>query len=87
MPLAVHAIWGSASAPTTEHQRQRPRTAGDRTGKHNRRFISALVERFHLFSELSPHLVTWHGRKIKPKSRPCHCTHDTKTHVIVVCGR
>jgi hypothetical protein len=48
MPLAVHAIWGAASASTTEHQRRRPRMAGDRAGKHNRRFIGALVERFHL---------------------------------------
>ena len=46
MPLAVHAIWGAASASTTEHQRRRPRMAGDRAGKHNRRFIGALVERF-----------------------------------------
>jgi hypothetical protein len=48
MLLGVHAIWGSTSAPTAQHQRRSPRTAGDRTGKHNRRFISALVERFHL---------------------------------------
>jgi hypothetical protein len=47
MLRGVHAIWGSVSAPTTEHQRRRPRTAGDRAGKHNRRFISALVERVH----------------------------------------
>jgi hypothetical protein len=45
MLRSVHAIWGSASAPV-EHQRRRPRTAGDRAGKQNRQFISALVERF-----------------------------------------
>jgi hypothetical protein len=33
MLLGVHAIWGSASAPTAQHQRRRrPRTAGDRAG-------------------------------------------------------
>jgi hypothetical protein len=39
MLLNVHANWGSASAPTAEHQRRRPRTASDRAGKHNRQFI------------------------------------------------
>jgi hypothetical protein len=53
----VPAIWGSASAPTAEHQRQRPRTAGDRAGKQNRQFIGALVERFRYFSDLFLHLV------------------------------
>jgi len=43
----VHAIWGnSASATTAQHQRRRPRTAGDRAGTQHRRFIGALVERF-----------------------------------------
>ena len=50
MLLSVHAIWGSASAPTAEHQRRRPRTAGDREGKQNRPFIGALVEQ-----HFSPH--------------------------------
>jgi hypothetical protein len=55
--LSVHAIWGSASAPTAEHQRRRPGTAGDRAGKQNRQFIGALVERFRHFSDLLLHLV------------------------------
>jgi hypothetical protein len=33
MLLSVHAIEGSASAPTAEHQRRRPPTTGDRAGK------------------------------------------------------
>jgi hypothetical protein len=69
----IHAectIWGSASAPTTEHQRRRPRTAGDRAGKPNRQFIGALFERFRHLSDLLLHLVALHGRKIKPKARP-----------------
>jgi hypothetical protein len=57
MLLSVHAIWGSASAPTAQHQRRRPRTAGDRAGKQNRQFIGALVARFRHFSELLLHLV------------------------------
>jgi hypothetical protein len=57
MLLSVHAIWGSASAPTAEHQRRRPRTAGDRAGTQNRQFISALVERFRHFSDPFLHLV------------------------------
>jgi hypothetical protein len=55
--LSVHAIWGSASAPTAEHQRRRPGTAGDRAGKQNRQFIGAQVERFRHFSDLLLHLV------------------------------
>ena len=57
MLLSVPAIWGSASAPTAEHQRRRPRTAGDRAGKQNRQFIGALVQRFRYFSDLLLHLV------------------------------
>jgi hypothetical protein len=84
-PLGVHAIWGSAaSAPTAEHPRRRPRTAGDRAGRQNHRFIGALAERFRNFSDLFLRLVTWHGRKVKPKPRPCRCPRETKTHVIVV---
>jgi hypothetical protein len=44
MLLSVHAICGSPSAPTAEHQRRPPRTAGDREVKQNRQFIGALVE-------------------------------------------
>jgi hypothetical protein len=40
MLLSVHAIWASAWAPTAEHQRRRPRMAGDRAGKQNRQFIA-----------------------------------------------
>jgi hypothetical protein len=57
MLLSVHASEGSASAPTAEHQRRRPRTAGDRAGKQNRQIIGALVERFRYFSDLLLHLV------------------------------
>jgi hypothetical protein len=46
MLRSVHAIWRSAWAPTAEHQRRRPRTAGDRAGKQDRQFIGALVARF-----------------------------------------
>jgi len=61
MLLSVHAIEGSASAPTAEHQRRRPRTAGDRAGKQNRQIIGALVE-LHLVrikpcSIQKPHLT------------------------------
>ena len=66
MLLSVHAIGGSASAPTAEHQRRRPRMAGDRAGKQNRQFIGALVERFRHFSDLFLHLVALHGRKTRP---------------------
>src|SRR3954468_130969 len=45
MLLSVHAIRASASAPTAEHQRRRPRTPGDRGGKQNRQFIGALAAR------------------------------------------
>jgi hypothetical protein len=62
MLRSVHAIWGSASAPTVERQRRRPRTAGDRADKQNRQFISALVERFRRFSDLILHLVALHVR-------------------------
>ncbi|MDT5238507.1 MAG: hypothetical protein QOD97_705 [Mycobacterium sp.] len=57
MLLSVHAIEGSASTPTAEHQRRRPRIAGDRAGKQNRQIIGALVERFRHFSDLLLHLV------------------------------
>jgi len=61
MLLSVHAIEGSASAPTAEHQRRRPRTAGDRAGKQNRQFIGALVEprlaRIKRSSIQKPHLT------------------------------
>jgi hypothetical protein len=86
MLLGIHAIWGSAAAPTAEHQRRRPRMAGHRAGKQNRRFIGALVKRFGHFSDLFLHLVALHGRKTKPKPRPCHCPRETKTHFIVVCA-
>jgi hypothetical protein len=46
MPLRVHAISRSASAPTAQHQRRGPRTAGDHAGKQNCRFIGALVDAF-----------------------------------------
>jgi hypothetical protein len=46
MLLSVHAIRGGASAPTAEHQRRPPRTAGDRELKQNRQFIGALVAAF-----------------------------------------
>jgi hypothetical protein len=55
MLFSVHAIWGSASAPTAQHQRRRPRIAGDCAGKQNRPFIGALVERFRHFSDLLLH--------------------------------
>ena len=87
MLLSVHAIWGSASAPTAQHQRRRPRTADDRAGKQNRQFIGALAERFRHFSDLFLHLVAWHGRKIKPKPRPSHYPRETKTSAIVVFRR
>jgi hypothetical protein len=87
MLLSVHAIRGGASTPTAQQPRRRPRTAGDRAGKQNRRFIGALVERFGHFSDLFLHLVALHGRKTKPKPRPCHCPRETKTHVIVVYRR
>jgi hypothetical protein len=57
MLLGVHAICGSASAPTAEHQRRPPRTAGDREGKQNPQIIGALIERFRHFSDLFLHLV------------------------------
>ena len=47
--------------------------AGDRAGKQNRQFIGALVGRFRHFSDLFLHLVALHGRKIRPKPRPCQC--------------
>jgi hypothetical protein len=47
MLRSAHAICGSASAPTAQHQRRRPRTAGDRAGKQDRQFIDARVERVH----------------------------------------
>jgi hypothetical protein len=72
MRLSVHAIEGSASAPTAQHQRRRPRTAGDRAGKQDRQFIGALAQRFRHFSGLFLHFVAWHGRKTRPKPRPCH---------------
>jgi hypothetical protein len=52
MPGGVHAVWGSASAPTT---------AGDRRAKQNRQFIGALVERFRHFSDLflAPRRLAW----------------------------
>jgi hypothetical protein len=46
--------------------------AGNRAGKQNRQFIGALAERFRRFSDLFLQLVAWHGRKTKPKPRPCH---------------
>jgi hypothetical protein len=52
MLVSLHAIWGSASAPTAQHPRRRPRTAGDRAGQQNRRFIGALAERFGHFCDL-----------------------------------
>ena len=76
MLLSVHAIWGSASAPTAEHQRRPPRTVGDRAGKQNRQIIGALVERFRHFSDPFLHLVALDGRKIRLKPRPCHCPRD-----------
>ena len=39
MLFSVHAICGSASAPTAQHQRRRPRTAGDRAGNRDHRFV------------------------------------------------
>jgi hypothetical protein len=85
--LGVHAVWGSAPAPTAEHQRRRPRMAGDRAGNQDRRFVGARVERFRHFSDPFLHLVALHGRKDKPKPRPCHRPRETKTRVIVVCRR
>jgi hypothetical protein len=87
MLLSVHAIEGSASAPTAEHQRRRPPTASDRAGKQNRQYIAALAERCRHFSDPFLHLVAWHGRKIKPKPRTSHYPRETTTIVIVVCGR
>jgi hypothetical protein len=62
----LHAIEGSASAPTAEHHRRRPRTAGDRAGKQNRQIIGALVERFRHFSDpvSAPRRLAW------PKDKP-----------------
>jgi hypothetical protein len=61
MLLSVHAIWGSASAPTADHQRRRPRLAGDRAGKQNHQIIDALIERFRHFSDLisAPRRLAW----------------------------
>jgi thiosulfate reductase cytochrome b subunit len=55
-----HAIC-SASAPTAEHQRRRPRTADDRAGKQNRQFIAALAQRLRHFSDLflPPRRLAW----------------------------
>ncbi len=39
MLLSVHAICSSAAAPTAQHQRRRPRTAGDRAGNRDHRFV------------------------------------------------
>jgi hypothetical protein len=72
MLLGVHAIWGSASAPTAEHQRRRPPTAGESAGKQDRQFIGAPLERFRHFSDLLLHLVASHARKIKPIPGPRH---------------
>jgi hypothetical protein len=44
MLRSMTAIWDSVSAPTAEHLRRPPRTAGDREVKQNRPFIGALVE-------------------------------------------
>jgi hypothetical protein len=60
MLLGVHAIWGGTSAPTAQHQRRRPQTAGDRAGKQNRQFIGAPVERFRHFSDPFLHPVALH---------------------------
>ena len=87
MLVSVHAIRGSASAPTAEHRgddheprviARASRTAG---------FIGALVKRFRHVSDLFLHLAALHSRKTKPKPRPCHCPRETKTHVIVVYRR
>jgi hypothetical protein len=56
----AHAICSSASAPTAQHQRRRPRMAGDRAGNQDRQFIGALVQRFRHFSDLFLHLVALH---------------------------
>jgi hypothetical protein len=87
MLLGAHAIWDSASAPTPERQRRRPRTAGGHAGKQSRQFIGALVKRYRHFQPRVMHLVALHGRKIRAKSRPCHSPRETKTRVILVCGR
>jgi hypothetical protein len=87
MLRSVHAICSSASAPTAEHQRLGPRTAGDRAGKQNRQFIGALAERLRHFSDPFLHLVGWRGRKTKPKPRPGHYPRETKKRVNVVYGR
>jgi hypothetical protein len=64
MLLSVHAIEGSASAPTAEHQRRRPPTASDRAGKQNRQFIAALAQRCRHSATCFCHLVALHGRKL-----------------------
>src|ERR1700676_5131599 len=51
----------------------RPPISGDCAGNQDRQFIGALLDRFRHFGDLFLHLVAWHGRKINPKPRPCHC--------------
>ena len=57
MLLSVHRHRGLRPAPTAEHQRQRPRMAGDRAGKQDRQFIGALV---------APHLARIKGLSLNP---------------------
>jgi hypothetical protein len=68
MLLSVHAIWGSASAPTAEHQRRRPRMAGDRAGKQNRQNQRCAGKALSPLSDLFLPLVAWHGRKLTQAS-------------------
>jgi hypothetical protein len=63
MLLSVHAIRGGASAPTAEHQRRPPRTAGDREVKQNRPFIGALVK---------PHLARIKRSSIQKSHLTCN---------------
>ena len=79
MLLSVHAIEGSASAPTAEHQRRRPPTTGDRAGKQNRQFIAALAEPHLTVFDAKPHDLQerWCatlGLNLEPKcSSPIRC--------------
>jgi hypothetical protein len=56
MLLSLHAIGGSASAPTAEYQR-RDHAWRVIAGTQNRQFIDALVEALSPLSDLFLHLV------------------------------
>jgi hypothetical protein len=88
MLLSVHAIWGSASAPTAEHAAPIT-TPGDRAGQQNRQFIAALVERFRHFSDLilPPRRRAWCMAERLSPSLGHAIVRAKRRRVIVVCGR